>query len=200
MPRAFSETEKLNIRSSLIDGGRKAFGNVGIKKTSVDDLAQAAGISKGAFYQFFASKEDLYFAIIREYENRQQQEMSALLAEEGVNDRTRLKTVMSAVLMKVGSDPFFRRLLSKAEFEYLRQKFTPEQLEEAMQADVDFSRELIEIWRQKGKLLIDDPRLVAGVFRSLFFLFLHKEDIGKEIFNDVIELHLDSAVERLIRE
>jgi AcrR family transcriptional regulator len=48
--------------------GREAFARRGLRGTSVEQLARAAAISKGAFYRFFASKEDLLLALLDEYE------------------------------------------------------------------------------------------------------------------------------------
>lgn len=200
MPRGFTDQEKKNIRDRLIKSGKESFGLFGIRKTSVEDLAKKAGISKGAFYQFYSSKEDLYFAVIRHYETGQHQAMYSLLSQESQNERELLKNVIKGIMHQVDTDPFIRRLLAKEEFDYLWQKFTPEQLENAMEADVDFASQLVEAWRQKGKLKIDDPKLITGVFRAIFFLFLHKEDIGEESFPQVVDLLLDSSIERLIEK
>jgi len=200
MPRGFTEQEKINIEARLIVCGKEAFGRYGIKKTSVEELARRAGISKGAFYQFFPSKEDLYFAVIRNYETAQHEQMFQLISGNSEDDKALLKTVLRGIMNQVDNDPFVRRLLAKEEFEYLWQKFTPRQLEDAMQADVDFASRLAEIWKKKGKLKIDDPQLISGVFRAIFFLFLHKEDIGEDSFSGVIDLLLDSSIDRLIKE
>jgi len=200
VPRGFTDVEKKNIHDRLIKSGKEAFGHYGIKKTSVEDLARQSGISKGAFYQFFPSKEDLYFAIIRNYETKHQKEMYEILSQKTKDDRELLKTVMKSVLDQVDRDPFIRRLLGKEEFDYLWQKFTPEQLEDAMEADVDFATQLVEAWRAKGKLKVDDPELITGVFRAIFFLYLHKEDIGEDKFPDVVDLLLDSSIEKLIEK
>ena len=200
MPRGFTEQEKKNIRIRLIRSGKEAFGLYGIKKTSVEDLARKAGISKGAFYQFFPSKEDLYFAIIRDYETDQQNKIYRLMTEDKNMGRDLLRQVIKGIMEQIDYDPFLRRLLGKEEFDYLWHRFTPEQLETAMEADVDFASQLIGAWREQGKLKIDDPKMIAGVFRSIFFLFLHKKDIGEEVFPSVVDLLLDSSIERLIEE
>lgn len=60
MPRSFTEDEKKHIKSKLIDECAKHWSAFGYKKTSVDELCAKAGISKGAFYIFFKSKESLF--------------------------------------------------------------------------------------------------------------------------------------------
>ena len=64
MPRSFSDHEKTSIRASLIQSAEREFGTVGLKRASVELLAKSVGISKGAFYAFFPSKEALYLAVL----------------------------------------------------------------------------------------------------------------------------------------
>ena len=200
MPRGFTDQERENIKLRLLESGRDLFGRYGIKKTNVEDLAKKSGISKGAFYQFFSSKEELYFAIIRDYETKQHNEIYNLLSSNSENARIQFKQVFLAVMEQVDKDPFFKRFLNGEEYDYLRQKFTQEQLQDALDADVDFAASLVESWKGKGKLKVEDPHLVAGVFRSLFFLYLHKTDIGEEVFPSVMNLLIESAIEKLIKE
>ncbi|MBC7169573.1 TetR/AcrR family transcriptional regulator [Candidatus Bipolaricaulota bacterium] len=64
MPRALTETEREAIRARLVEAGRELFARYGLRKTTVEELARAAGIAKGTFYLFFASKEDLYVELL----------------------------------------------------------------------------------------------------------------------------------------
>ena len=67
MPRPFSERERDLVRQRLLQAGREAFASFGLRRTAVDDLARAAGISKGAFYLFFDSKEGLLLEILERH-------------------------------------------------------------------------------------------------------------------------------------
>ena len=60
MPKAFSEHEKETIRTQMREKGKKLFEKHGLKKTSVDEVTEAVGISKGSFYLFYGSKEELF--------------------------------------------------------------------------------------------------------------------------------------------
>jgi AcrR family transcriptional regulator len=53
--------EKQNI---IINAAFTAFGNNGYKKTSVNDIATAAGISKSMIFHYFGTKKDLYLYLI----------------------------------------------------------------------------------------------------------------------------------------
>ena len=64
MARSFTEREKENIKRSLLETCKQSWTQYGYKKTSVDELCKQAGISKGAFYLFFESKEALFCEVL----------------------------------------------------------------------------------------------------------------------------------------
>ena len=64
MARSFTEHEKENIKKSLKEACKHSWTQYGYKKTSVDELCKQAGISKGAFYIFFESKEALFCEVL----------------------------------------------------------------------------------------------------------------------------------------
>ena len=63
---AFTEYETEQIRKALLQETRRCAVTLGMRKTSVEQLTQAVGISKGSFYRFYASKEMLFFAVLEE--------------------------------------------------------------------------------------------------------------------------------------
>ena len=63
MAGAFNQQERTAIQKNLINAAQKYAVSVGMKHTSVDALSKEAGISKGAFYSFFQSKEALFLAM-----------------------------------------------------------------------------------------------------------------------------------------
>jgi AcrR family transcriptional regulator len=51
-------------RARLLDSAETLFGDRGIHRSSLDDIAAAAGLTKGAIYANFGSKKDLIAAIL----------------------------------------------------------------------------------------------------------------------------------------
>jgi AcrR family transcriptional regulator len=51
-------------RSKIIESAIKLFSNSGYNTASVDDICKDAGISKGAFYHHFESKQALFLALL----------------------------------------------------------------------------------------------------------------------------------------
>lgn len=73
-------------RADLLAAGRALFLAKGIAATSLDDITQRAGVSKGLFYLYFASKEDLVLALQEQFSREVAARMSAaaaVLAEAG---------------------------------------------------------------------------------------------------------------------
>lgn len=52
--------------TEVLDAALALFGEFGYAQTRLDDVASRAGISKGTVYLYFASKQDLFEAVIRE--------------------------------------------------------------------------------------------------------------------------------------
>jgi TetR/AcrR family transcriptional regulator, transcriptional repressor for nem operon len=57
-------------RAELLAAGQALFGAKGIAATSLEDIAQRAGVSKGLFYLYFHSKEDLVLALQEQFSHR----------------------------------------------------------------------------------------------------------------------------------
>lgn len=53
-------------REQLMRRGLELFSRVPYDAVSIDDIAEAAGISKGLLYHYFPSKRDFYVAVVRE--------------------------------------------------------------------------------------------------------------------------------------
>jgi AcrR family transcriptional regulator len=64
MPRRPSREE---VRTRLLDAAGTVFAQKGFAAASVEDVASAAGLTKGAVYSNFASKDDLFFALLAEH-------------------------------------------------------------------------------------------------------------------------------------
>ncbi len=51
-------------RRQILDGARRAFLSNGFDAASMNEIARAAGVSKGTLYVYFKSKEELFEAIV----------------------------------------------------------------------------------------------------------------------------------------
>ncbi len=57
------EWNKAQKKASFLDAAEKLFMQRGFENTSIDDVAKEAGLTKRTLYQYFKSKEDLFYAV-----------------------------------------------------------------------------------------------------------------------------------------
>jgi len=57
------EREKEQRRKEIVDAAEQVFFSKGVWTATMDDVAEAAELSKGTLYLYFKNKEELYFAI-----------------------------------------------------------------------------------------------------------------------------------------
>ena len=58
------EREKEHRREEIIDAAQKIFFQKGLVATTMDEIAEAAELSKGTLYLYYSSKEDLYLTVM----------------------------------------------------------------------------------------------------------------------------------------
>jgi TetR/AcrR family transcriptional regulator, regulator of autoinduction and epiphytic fitness len=83
-------------REAVLVSAIGVFGQFGFKKTSVDDLAKAAGLSKQGLYLHFASKEEIFLAAIHRYWEDGLRMVREELARPDVSLADRLEGAMDA--------------------------------------------------------------------------------------------------------
>jgi len=65
------DEKKARTRRRLLDAAAEVFARRGFAATSLDEIAEEAGFSKGAVYSNFAGKEDLFLSVLDEHITRQ---------------------------------------------------------------------------------------------------------------------------------
>jgi AcrR family transcriptional regulator len=66
MPRLSRKEKQAQTRSSLMSSAARVFCKHGMEKASIDEVAEDAGYTKGAFYANFKSKQELFLAMLDE--------------------------------------------------------------------------------------------------------------------------------------
>lgn len=70
-------------RLAILESATRAFTAYGIRKTSMDDIARGAGVSRPALYLHFRNKEDIYRALVVAYYEEAVQAVAEALEGEG---------------------------------------------------------------------------------------------------------------------
>jgi AcrR family transcriptional regulator len=75
--------ESDNKRERILKAAQECFTLYGIKRTSMDDIAQKAGISRPALYLLFSNKEAIFRTLVEELHNVALGRAEAALEAEG---------------------------------------------------------------------------------------------------------------------
>ncbi|MGO9660197.1 MAG: TetR/AcrR family transcriptional regulator [Acidimicrobiales bacterium] len=87
------------VRRRLLDAALKVFAESGFANATLDQVAAAAGLTKGAVYSNFESKDDLFFAMMADqFLNRLETVRSALAAHPGGTSRERVSRDIGRLL------------------------------------------------------------------------------------------------------
>ena len=191
MPRGFSEQEQKIIREKLLQAGAYCLEQYGIRKTTVDELAQAASISKGAFYRFFDSKEDLFLEVLEMFELQyREQSFRDLQNIQAESDQELIFLFLKNAFTAFKSHPMFLNF-NQQDYEILLRRLPPEKVQAHFSSDDDYVADLVKAWSEKGILIEQDAKLVSALAKSLFYVTLHEKEIGEHYsaaFNILLNL------------
>lgn len=177
MGKGFTEQERTRIRAALLEQGRIFLSTYGLRRTSVEDLTDAAGISKGAFYRFFPSKEELFYTIFEEFESAYRNELMLLAISGEGAPAEQLRRFLEQAFSLWRESPLFRHF-GQAELAQLARRLPPERIAEGVESDERFAARLIAAWAERGITIDLSPERLNGLLRALFFVGLHAEEIG----------------------
>ncbi|MDQ0196614.1 TetR/AcrR family transcriptional regulator [Paenibacillus wynnii] len=198
MPKKFSDQERAWINEKLLTEGRRSFEARGLKKTSVEDLTKAAGISQGSFYLFFGSKEELFFEILQEDEKRIRDTMLDSFKPGDSISKEGIKQFLLQAFQLMDDSPLLRQMTVRGEMEQLIRKLPQELQEKNFAEDKDSLMPVIETWQAQGILRGVASDLIVSLIRALVLLTLHKEEIGEKLFPATLELLVDLLAEGMV--
>lgn len=186
MPRAHTAEERERIEAALIETGHRAFVRGGLAKTSVAQLARGAGIGKGTFYQFFESKEALFFAVLEREEERFDAGLEAEL-EQASGGAQAVRTLLLAVADRMEQQPFLRLLLEPELLAALMTRLPPAQVEAHRATDRQRYQAIFERWQARGWVRADlDLDDAFAVLTATFMLSLQREPMGEAAYRRAI--------------
>lgn len=190
MPKAFTEHEKELIGKRLLEQGYKLFSAYGLKKTNIEEIAQAAGISKGAFYNFYESKEALFMDVIEQVEIRVRQEVLAVIDLPGLSPRARLFAVLKKAFTCFETIPILQ-FFTGSDYDLLFRRIPAEKLQEHLSRDQAFFEELISRCQNAGISIRVQSEQIIGLLYPLVLTILQEDDLGRNYFGGSRDLLLE---------
>jgi AcrR family transcriptional regulator len=190
MPKGFTEHEKELIGKRLLEHGYKMFSAYGLKKTNIEEIAKAAGISKGAFYNFYESKETLFMDVVEEAEKRVRAELLAVIDLPGPSTRARLFAVLKKAFDLFESIPILQ-FLTGSDYDLLFRRVPADKVQEHVASDQAFFDEVIKHCKKAGiPIRVKSEQILASLY-PLVLSILHEEDWGLNSFGGNMDLLLE---------
>jgi TetR/AcrR family transcriptional regulator len=187
-------------RKQLLQVAVESFARNGFSGTKTKDIAAAAGVSEAILFRHFASKEDLYHAILDEKEaamggERWFVEMNELA--ERRDDRGLFQRVAQQLIQSFREDAAFHRLLLYASLEgHLLADLFHERFGLPMG---DFLSRYVALRQKEGAFRACDPGIaVMFVFGTLVQYAMARHILGAKNFLPSEELIVDQFVELIL--
>jgi AcrR family transcriptional regulator len=197
MVRSFTGTERVEIRRRLFAAARETVPQVGIRGTTVENLSRRAGISKGAFYLFFPSKERLIIELLLAVETDVRQQLIERVERPDLSPETRISEFLRFIFGLLDDHPILRLLSDPDEAAALFRSVPQDELKARMADDDRIFVEIYRRWRRKGWIAKVDPMLFAALPRVAMGIAQEREAMGNKRYRRIVELIIESVAERL---
>jgi TetR/AcrR family acrAB operon transcriptional repressor len=102
--------EALETRNRILDAAERVFSRRGVSRTSLDDVARAAGVTRGAIYWHFEDKADLFSAMLGRATLPMEEMVQRARDEAHADPLAQVRGCSVAVLRKVTGDARARRV------------------------------------------------------------------------------------------
>jgi AcrR family transcriptional regulator len=199
MPKGFTRNEKNLIGERLLEQGYRQFSAYGLKKTSVEELAAASGISKGAFYLFYDSKEALFMDVIEQAEMCFRLELLEVIDLPGPSPRVRLLRVFQKAFDLLKTIPILK-FFTGSDYDLLFRRVPAEKLQQHLVNDEVFIGELLDRCRKSGIPIRMPVGEISGLLYALVLTTLHEDDFGLGNFNSSVDTLMELVAAYCIGE
>ena len=164
------EQKKLDTRQAIMQAAVKLFSEKGFEKTSIEELARAAGIGKGTIYSYFQNKTDILHAFCED-------EMVCLHQELTDNADKEIPLLQQMVRIYMSE---FRHITENREFGrlFMQETVFPREvdLERHLENEDNYFKllfPLLEKAQERGELRKDIELLyITGHFYGLYLLLV----------------------------
>ena len=196
MATAFTTEEKEVIRKKLHKVAKECLQRYGVKKTTVDQMAAMVDISKGSFYNFYSSKEMLFFAVLEEYQIDVMNRLTEQLGMETKIDTNRLVQLLYDFYQDFRYS-FMYTIFKNHEMELLIRKLPKEAITNHHLIDDRMVKKIVSRINIRENVSVE---IVSALFRTIAMTILHIEEIGEEQFDTTLRLVIQGVVEQITKE
>lgn len=141
MPKSFSEQERKIIKQSMIDIGASLMKTKSIKQITVDEITKGANISKGSFYSFYDSREELFWDIIK-LEEQQLVDEIINIANQELDTKNKIRQIFNDVFLRKNWLIYY---LPESDIQYIARKLPLELLEADRERSYELNKTMLSL-------------------------------------------------------
>jgi AcrR family transcriptional regulator len=177
MPRV-SEQYRTNRRAEIVGAAARLFATNGFHSTSMADIISASGLSAGAVYRYFRSKEELIGSVAGQALSAADEVFGRLLADDAApSPEETLTAVLTTITERIANDPETGVDITRIGVQVWAEAMRNPEL--AARADQVYQRlrghfaEVARRWQAAGHLAADAvPQQVGAAMLSLVVGFI----------------------------
>ena len=161
------ETKSRLTKKKITKAAKNLFVQKGYAATSIENISEATGVSKGNIYYHFGSKEGLFIHVLDEWEKEWVEQWEA----QQKNYSTTIEQLHGIAKHFVIND--YNHPLTNVANEFFSQEksntLVQNQLYKTINLRISYSQKLLSEGMQSGELKADDSLLLAKVFDTLLY-------------------------------
>ncbi len=189
-PKGFSDAEKDELRAKLCVECERSWALHGYKKTSVRELAAKIGISTGAFYLLYSSKEDLFCETLDRVQDRLKSGLKDIVGND--SSKAGFATSIKWLFREYNNSPFLYDF-SNPDFLSFLNKLPKDSVEKLKFDNLSFFDNAIEY--ANLTLKIDKEKAYAAISALLYTVSM-KDRLTYD-YLEIFDFLLDSVMDRL---
>ncbi len=153
-------------REQILTAARRCFIEGGYHPTRMDDIARAAGLSKGGVYFHFKSKQEVFASLVDEEYSRSMEFLQGVRSGEAPLAE-KMQVLASHYLEYFSSAPDAPRFFVVMGEMALRDEELAKKLLEMQSAYIDEARQMIDQGIEEGVVRPIDSEVVAAILKAL---------------------------------
>jgi len=103
---------KRDTRTDILKVGTDIIARQGFNATGIDTVLKAAGVPKGSFYHYFASKEAFGLAVLDSFAERYGKKLDEFFGDESVPQLQRLRNYLDYSMSRMAKNQFTKGCLA----------------------------------------------------------------------------------------
>ncbi len=177
-------------KKKILDVSIRLFQKQGLVKTKVEDIVREAGISRATFYNYFHSKDEIFFCLIESEIDRIQTSTNGAVRDES-DPYVKLRIYLHEMI--VGVRELIRELNVRHDEVESLPSVPKKMVESMMRRSADAIIEILEYGVRAGAFTVSNAEIAAYVILSSLDVFINPFKLG-EIKQQSVENSVDELM------